>query len=58
MPIYPEDDAETLAERVHEQEHAIYPLVVKWFSLGRLTMTDGKAYLDGLLIGESGYAPD
>ncbi|ABI71303.1 phosphoribosylglycinamide formyltransferase [Shewanella frigidimarina] len=58
VPIYPEDDAEALAERVHEQEHAIYPLVVKWFSLGRLAMTDGKAYLDGELIGPSGYAPD
>jgi len=58
VPIYPEDNAEILAERVHEQEHAIYPLVVKWFSLGRLAMTDGKAYLDGSLIGQSGYAPD
>ncbi|WP_350431177.1 phosphoribosylglycinamide formyltransferase [Shewanella sp. H8] len=58
VPIYPEDNAEVLAERVHEQEHAIYPLVVKWFSLGRLAMTDGKAYLDGELIGLTGYAPD
>ncbi|MGK0410694.1 MAG: phosphoribosylglycinamide formyltransferase-1 [Shewanella psychromarinicola] len=58
VPIYPEDDAEILARRVHEQEHAIYPLVVKWFSLGRLAMTDGKAYLDNEIIGGSGYAPD
>lgn len=58
VPVYTGEDATVLAERVHEQEHAIYPLVVKWFSLGRLTMTDGKAYLDGELIGPSGYAPD
>ena len=58
VPIYPEDNAEILAERVHEQEHAIYPLVVKWFSLGRLAMIDGKAYLDDKLIGLTGYAPD
>lgn len=58
VPVYSDEDATVLAERVHEQEHAIYPLVVKWFSLGRLTMTDGKAYLDGELIGPSGYAPD
>ena len=58
VPVYPEDDAETLAERVHEQEHAIYPLVVKWFSLGRLSMNRNQAFLDGEVIGESGYAPD
>ncbi|MGX9463329.1 phosphoribosylglycinamide formyltransferase [Shewanella sp. A14] len=58
VPIYPEDNAQALAERVNEQEHAIYPLVVKWFSLGRLSMTNGKAFLDGELIGPSGYAPD
>ncbi|WP_434931598.1 phosphoribosylglycinamide formyltransferase [Shewanella sp. HL-SH5] len=58
VPIYAEDDAEILAERVHEQEHAIYPLVVKWFSLGRLEMKQNQAYLDGALIGPNGYAPD
>ena len=58
VPVYPEDDAETLAERVHEQEHAIYPLVVKWFSLGRLSMNNNQAILDGDVIGKSGYAPD
>ncbi|MCT8986073.1 phosphoribosylglycinamide formyltransferase [Shewanella phaeophyticola] len=58
VPVYPGEDASVLAERVHEQEHAIYPLVVKWFSLGRLTMTDGNAFLDGELIDPSGFAPD
>lgn len=58
VPVYAEDDAQVLAERVHEQEHAIYPLVVKWFSLGRLTMQAGNAVLDGQIIGPSGYAPD
>lgn len=47
-----------LAERVHEQEHAIYPLVVKWFSQQRLRMTDGKAYLDDQLLSPMGYAAD
>lgn len=58
VPVYPEDDAQALAERVHEQEHAIYPLVVKWFSLGRLAMNNNQAFLDGELIGSNGYAPD
>ncbi|MXR68474.1 phosphoribosylglycinamide formyltransferase [Shewanella sp. JBTF-M18] len=58
VPVYPEDDANVLAERVHEQEHAIYPLVVKWFSQQRLRMTDGKAYLDDQLLSPMGYAAD
>lgn len=58
VPVYPEDDASVLAERVHEQEHAIYPMVVKWFSQQRLRMTDGKAYLDDQLLSPMGYAAD
>lgn len=58
VPIYPEDDASTLAERVHEQEHAIYPLVVKWFSQNRLIMKDGAAYLDSKPLDVMGYAAD
>ncbi|HAG38348.1 MAG TPA: phosphoribosylglycinamide formyltransferase, partial [Pseudoalteromonas sp.] len=38
IPVLKDDTAETLAKRVHEQEHIIYPLVVKWFSEQRLTM--------------------
>lgn len=58
VPIYEGDDATLLAERVHEQEHAIYPLVVKWFAQGRLAMKDDTAFLDGDAIGPGGYAPD
>ncbi|GIU53630.1 MULTISPECIES: phosphoribosylglycinamide formyltransferase [Shewanella] len=58
VPVYEDDTVETLSSRVHEQEHAIYPLVVKWFSLNRLKMVDKKAYLDDQLIGIHGYAPD
>ncbi|ASJ97209.1 phosphoribosylglycinamide formyltransferase [Shewanella marisflavi] len=58
VPVYSEDDASMLAARVHEQEHAIYPLVVKWFSQQRLRMADGKAYLDNEPLGPMGYAAD
>ncbi|GIU30444.1 phosphoribosylglycinamide formyltransferase [Shewanella colwelliana] len=58
VPVYPEDDATILAERVHEQEHAIYPLVVKWFSQNRLAMKNGIALLDGNPLGEAGYATE
>ncbi|GGI76831.1 phosphoribosylglycinamide formyltransferase [Shewanella gelidii] len=58
VPVYAEDTAELLTERVYEQEHAIYPIVVKWFAQGRLEMKDNLAFLDGELIGPSGFAPD
>ena len=58
VPVYEGDTAEELAQRVHEQEHAIYPLVVKWFSQGRLTMDNNRCYLDGQELGPNGYAAD
>ncbi|MBE0363390.1 phosphoribosylglycinamide formyltransferase 1 [Pseudoalteromonas ulvae UL12] len=46
VDILPNDTADTLAQRVHQQEHIIYPLVVKWFSEQRLTMEAHYAVLD------------
>ena len=43
-----EDDSEhTLATRVHEVEHRIYPEAVSWFASGRLRLQDDVALLDG-----------
>lgn len=47
VPVQPDDDAERLSARVLEQEHRIYPLVVRWFCEGRLAYRDGRAWLDG-----------
>ncbi|WOT06485.1 phosphoribosylglycinamide formyltransferase [Shewanella youngdeokensis] len=58
VPVYEDDTAEVLAERVNEQEHAIYPLVVKWFSQQRLKMQNGAAVLDGNELEQHGYATD
>ncbi|QFU23181.1 phosphoribosylglycinamide formyltransferase [Shewanella eurypsychrophilus] len=58
VPVYAEDTLDTLAERVHQQEHAIYPMVVKWFGQNRLKMADGCAYLDDIRLAEAGYAAD
>ena len=46
VPILADDTAHTLSQRVHEQEHIIYPLVVKWFSEHRLTMEADYAVFD------------
>lgn len=42
------DDAQSLAARVLDKEHRIYPLAVSWFSEGRLLLAeDGSVSLDG-----------
>lgn len=40
------DSAETLAARVLEKEHIIYPLAVKWFCDKRLKLKAGKIHFD------------
>lgn len=58
VPIFPGDFAEDLASRVHEQEHRIYPLVVKWCCLKRVVMTNDSVLFDGNVIPLSGYASE
>lgn len=41
VPVFPEDDEDIVAARVQHQEHAIYPLVINWFTGGRLKMNGG-----------------
>jgi phosphoribosylglycinamide formyltransferase-1 len=58
VPVFEGDSSDDLAARVHEQEHRIYPLVVKWFAEKRLTMQGDNAVLDGNVLPISGYAAD
>ena len=58
VPVFPEDDASAVAARVHEQEHRIYPLVVRWFCQDRLQQQADKALLDGQILSPHGYADD
>ncbi|OYW93916.1 MAG: phosphoribosylglycinamide formyltransferase [Alishewanella sp. 32-51-5] len=58
VPIFPGDDASVVAERVHAQEHQIFPLVVRWFCQGRLQQKANEAWLDGNLLPAQGYAQD
>jgi len=41
------DSAESLQQRIHKVEHQIYPLAVKWFTEGRISVNNGKVLLDG-----------
>jgi phosphoribosylglycinamide formyltransferase-1 len=47
VEVSPKDTEDSLAGRVHVQEHRIYPMVVDWFGAGRLKERDGRAWLDG-----------
>ncbi|MGB1199169.1 MAG: phosphoribosylglycinamide formyltransferase [Thalassotalea sp.] len=58
VPVFDGDTADDLASRVHEQEHRIYPLVVKWFCSKRVTMIGDNAVLDGNVLPISGYASE
>lgn len=59
LPVMQNDSADTLAARVLELEHRIYPLAVSWWVTGRLRLTAGEVTLDGKKIPATGipYAP-
>src|SRR6056297_2382007 len=54
VPITAADSAETLAARVLDIEHRIYPVAVAWWISGRLELTAGGAQLDGRILPASG----
>lgn len=58
VPVFKGDEVSDLQERVHEQEHRIYPLVIQWLCTGRLMLTDKGAVLDNEVLGPAGYAAD
>ena len=47
IPILPGDDAARLAARVQEEEHRLYPRVIRWFAQGRLKLHDNRIMFDG-----------
>lgn len=54
IAIEPTDDADSLAEKIHQKEHILYPTVVSWFADGRLRLDGNDAYLDERLLPGSG----
>lgn len=55
VPVKSDDSPHSLAQRVHAQEHRIYPLAVRWFAEGRLSLDEQGALLDGQLLAASGH---
>ena len=57
VPVLADDTAETLAARVLEQEHRIFPLAIQWAAEERLTLRNGQVLLDGGVQPEQGFGP-
>lgn len=55
VPILKNDTPESLAQRVLQQEHHIYPMAITWFTNHRLALKDNACYLDGELLPSFGY---
>jgi phosphoribosylglycinamide formyltransferase-1 len=56
VPVLPGDDEESLAARVLEQEHRIYPQAIRWFLDGKLklegnrvTVSEGRSIPDAMV---------
>lgn len=48
VPVMADDDADSLAARVVEKEHQIYPLAIRWFAENRLVLDEhGDVRMDG-----------
>lgn len=50
IPVKENDTVETLKQRVHEQEHMIYPQAIQWFADKRLVFKDNMAFFNGIPI--------
>ncbi|MEW8205868.1 MAG: formyltransferase family protein, partial [Candidatus Thiodiazotropha taylori] len=59
VAVLPEDDPQSLAARVLEKEHQLYPLVVGWYAQKRLQLNEtGEVILDNeKLLQPVVYAP-
>lgn len=55
IPVESQDTPERLARRVHEEEHRIYPLAMRWFAEGRLRLGEQGALLDGQALPATGH---
>lgn len=54
VAVFADDTEETLAARVQQREHLLYPLAMNWFACGRLKLTDDGVCLDGKPVEPSG----
>jgi len=44
--VHEDDTDETLAERIHKAEHALFPQVLQWIAEDRLTVEGRRVHID------------
>ena len=54
VQVLESDTAETLAARVLEQEHEIYPLAIRWIAENRVSIDGDRVLIDGAELAEQG----
>ncbi len=54
LTVTPDDDEESLSQRVHKLEHTVYPQVLQWLSDGILTLRGQEVYLDSQKLPRTG----
>lgn len=55
VPVRPNDNVDSLSQRVQLSEHLLYPLVLRWRSQGRVSLTDHGVQLDDQRLPPHGY---
>jgi len=58
VSISPDDTPESLAEKVQEKEHVLYPIVVRWFCEGRIQLGTDYVVFDGQPLNRPVVLPD
>ena len=61
VPVYDDDTEDSLSERILRQEHRIFPLAIKLFSEGKITIKDKKVIIatkkeDAVIINPPPYS--
>jgi len=57
VPVLPNDTAQTLANRILEHEHRIYPQVIQWFAENRIKVEGNKVTVLGAQYGSLPFNP-
>jgi phosphoribosylglycinamide formyltransferase 1 len=58
VPVQSDDTADTLAARVLQEEHRIYPLAIRWLLEDRLSLAGDRVLLDGGRHRNQGLTPE
>ncbi|RBP31034.1 formyltetrahydrofolate-dependent phosphoribosylglycinamide formyltransferase [Marinobacter pelagius] len=58
VQVAPDDTPESLAEKVQEKEHILYPIVIRWFCEGRIQLGSDYILFDGDILKAPMRLPD